>query len=240
MRHWGIRKGLAAGTSCRLPAKGSQPEYFEKAFTKNPIHVDAIEGDHGRYDYGKDGETWVDYAAVDLGGGVFHNGFAQEETMALEMPELADRVAKGGKYTRGHGCKDSNKPRPLECSPTPLFIGPVHLTMKIDPALTPKGNKDFWKSQPVNKLFKYMTPLPKNVELNVLAVAVASLEDLKNQEAAQPTIDDLFNTLVAAFKLAKDNSVTTLNTGGIGAGVFQNSPKVVYVLQKLAAMQGGY
>jgi hypothetical protein len=219
--------------------KGNQPPYFANAFSKNNIRVDAIDGDHGRYDYGKDGETWVDYAAVNLGGGVFHNGFAQEETMALEMPELADRVAKGGQYTRGQGCKDPNKPRPLECSPTPLFIGPVHRTMKIDPSLTPKGNKDFWKAQPVNTLFKYMTPLPKNVELNVLAVAVASLEGLTNQEAAQPTINDLFNTLVAAFQLAKGKGVTTLNTGGIGTGVFENSPKVVYAMQRLAATHVG-
>jgi hypothetical protein len=82
-----------------VQSKGNQPGYFAKAFTKNNIHVEAIEGDHGRYDYGKDGETWVDYAAVDLGGGVFHNGFAQEETMALEMPE--------------HGCEGRRlHPRP--------------------------------------------------------------------------------------------------------------------------------
>jgi hypothetical protein len=42
------------------------------------------------------------------------------------------------------------------------------------------------------------------------------LEDLTNQEAEQSTIDDLFNTLVAGFKLANDNKVTTLNTGGGG------------------------
>jgi hypothetical protein len=83
-------------------------------------------------------------------------------------------------------------------------------------------------------------PLEKNLELNVLAVAVANLADgPAGQEAAQPTIDDLFNTFVAAFTSAKDHNVGTLNTGSIGTGVFANSTTVVYVMQKLAAMHVG-
>lgn len=77
---------------------------------------------------------------------------------------------------------------------------------------------------------------------SVSAVAVASLAgsaSLPADQTALATIDDLFNTLVAGFKLAKDNKVTTVNTGGIGTGVFQNSTKVVYAMRKLAATHVG-
>lgn len=220
-----------------VQSKGNQPGYFAKPFADDHVDVKQADGDRGRYDYLKDGETWLDYAAVNLGGGVFHNGFGQEETMALEMPELANAAAQGGHFTRGQGCKDKDKPRPLECSPAPLYVGSVHRTMKVAPGINEPNGK--WKSMPIDTLFTYMTPLPKNVELNVLAVALASLEGTTGQEAEQPTIDDMFNTLVAGFKLAKDNKVTTLNTGPIGTGIFKNSTKVVYVMQKLAAMQVG-
>ena len=220
-----------------VQSTGNQPGYFGKAFAENKIAIHTPKGDEGRYDYAQDGEAWLDYAAVNLGGGVFHNGFGQEETMALEMPELANAAAQGGHFTRSQGCKKNDQPRPLECSPTPLWVGPVHRTMRISPDLTKVKNQ--WKSEPIDKLFSYLTPKPKNVEVNVLAVAVASLEGLTKQEAEQPTIDDMFNTLVAGFKLAKDHKVTTLNTGPIGTGIFQNSKEVVYAMQKLAAMQVG-
>ncbi|WP_131829085.1 hypothetical protein [Mycobacterium numidiamassiliense] len=220
-----------------VQSKGNQPGFFAKPFADNNVDVKQADGDGGRYDYLKDGETWLDYAAVNLGGGVFHNGFGQEETMALEMPELANAAAQGGHFTRGQGCKDNDKPRPLECSPAPLYVGPVHRTMKVASGINEPNGK--WKSMPIDALLTYMTPLPRNVELNVLAVALASLEGTTGQEAEQPTIDDMFNTLAAGFKLAKDNKVTTLNTGPIGTGIFKNSTKVVYVMQKLAAMQVG-
>src|SRR5262249_52646434 len=59
------------------------------------------------------------------------------------------------------------------------------------------------------------------------------------------TLDDLFNTAVAGFTLAKTDAanakVTTplVNSGKIGAGAFGGNAIAAYVLQDLAAMQTG-
>jgi hypothetical protein len=212
------------------------PAYFGESFKKNKSDLSAVDTPHGRYDYAKPGATWVDFAAINLGGGAFHDGFAQEETMTLEMPELANVVAGGGNFTRTNTCDPKAKTDgPLKCSPTPLFIGPVHRTIEISPDL----NGDTWKTTPPSRLFSYIKPLDKNVELNVLAVAVANLANSPGKENAIDTLDDLFDTFVAAFTVAKDNKVDTVNTGAIGTGVFKNSTQVVYAMQKLAAMQVG-
>lgn len=214
-----------------------QPNYFGEGFKKNPSKVDEIDTPHGRYDYAKPGATWLDFAAIKLGGGPFHDGFAQEETMTLEMPELANVVAGGNNFTRDKPCDPDPKMKmdyPLLCSPTPIFIGSVHRTIEISPDLEP-----IWKTVAPSKLFNYIKPLDKNFELNVLAVAVANLTNAKDGPADVTTIDDLFNTFVAGFTAAKENKVDTINTGAIGTGVFKNSTKVVYAMQKLAAMQVG-
>lgn len=214
-----------------------QPGYFAEGFKKNPSKVDEIDTPHGRYDYAKPGATWLDFAAIKLGGGPFHDGFAQEETMTLEMPELANVVAGGNNFTRDKPCDPDPKKKmdyPLLCSPTPIFIGPVHRTIEISPDLEP-----VWRTTPPSKMFNFIKPLDKNFELNVLAVAVANLTNAKDGPADVTTIDDLFNTFVAGFTVVKENKVDTINTGAIGTGVFKNSTKVVYVLQKLAAMQVG-
>ena len=219
-----------------IQTETKKPLYFDKPFNGHPVV--AVTPKAGYYDYKTSHGTWVDYAAVNLGGGVFHNGFKQEETMALEMPELANTVAQGEHFTRSPGCEPS-KPKVLLCNPRPLMIGPVHRTIDIDPKLANEWDQASFHR---DKAFGYVHPLSHNVELNVLAIAVSSLEgvkDEKTEQSAQNTIDDLFNTFVAGFTLAKEQKVTELNTGGIGTGVFRNSTKVVYVMQKLAATHVG-
>lgn len=217
----------------------AKPDYFTKAFNKQTVTVTDV--NRGRYDYAQAGQTWVDFAAINLGGGAFHHGFAQEETMTMEMPELANRVAQGGYFTRDKGCDVGNKKvGPLDCNPTPLLITSVHRTISLDPSL---GEQNAWEKVPVSDIPSKIKPAqPPNQELNVLAVAVADLEyeqHIPFEQTAQPTIDDLFNTFVAAFTVAKDNKVDNINTGPIGTGVFQNDKRVIYVTQKLAAMQVG-
>jgi len=215
----------------------SQPTYFGTPFKSHQIvTVNSVKTQGGRYDYATSKGTWVDYAAVNLGGGAFHNGFGQEETMTLEMPELANTVAQGDHWTRSPGC-DQKKPKVMLCNPRPLLIGPVHRTISIDAKLSSEWDKPTF--QP-DTAFGLIHPLSHNVELNVLAIAVSSLEGEKEvEQTAQNTIDDMFNTLVAGFTLAKSHSVTEVNTGGIGTGIFQNSKEVVYVIQKLAASHVG-
>jgi hypothetical protein len=221
-------------------SKSSHPGYFDNKFENKSVTVH--DAKKVRYDYGVSGATWVDFSAIRLGGGPFHDGFLQEETMVMEMPELANVVAKGGNFTRADGCDvQAKKDGPLQCNPTPLFIGPVHRTMEIHPDLA-----GTWTTLPPEKLFSYITPLGgKNLELNTLSMAVAELPKIDDPVAALKvqagldTVSDLFNTFVAAFTVAKANGVGTVSTGGIGTGAFHNSTKVVYVLQKLAAMQVG-
>ena len=215
--------------------KTSQPGYFKDKFENKKVTVH--DAKKARYDYGVSGATWVDFSAIQLGGGPFHDGFLQEETMVMEMPELANVVAKGGNFTRGQGCDvKAKKDGPLQCSPTPLFIGPVHRTIEINSDLAKK-----WTTLPPREVFSYIKPLDKNLELNALSMAVAELPENSGLEvqAGLDTVNDLFNTFVAAFTVAKANGVDTVNTGGIGTGAFHNSTKVVYALQKLAAMQVG-
>ncbi|OBA59933.1 hypothetical protein A5647_15765 [Mycobacterium sp. 1100029.7] len=206
---------------------GYFPKYFADKFNTGPVTIKPEA--RGHYDYAGD-ELWVDFANHDLGGGVFGNGMVQEETMALTMPELADAAAQGYR-TRSKG-----KAGVLGSNPEPLVLTKVHRSIQLDPGLY----KDGWLTKSLDEIKKTTQPQKPNQRLNVLAVAVEKLDGSHAQQFALNTIEDLFNTFVAAFTLAKDVKPNTIiNTGPIGTGDFENDPKVVYVMQKLAALQVG-
>jgi hypothetical protein len=69
---------------------------------------------------------------------------------------------------------------------------------------------------------------------------VEKLDGSKQQQTDIKTLEDLFNTFVAGYTLAKEDKPNTLiNTGPIGTGDFQNDPQVIYVMQNLAWRQIG-
>jgi hypothetical protein len=203
------------------------PKYFSSPFKNNVVTVTPEAG--GYYDYRGD-EVWVDFANHDLGGGVFGNGMVQEETMALTMPQLADAAALGY-HTRSQG-----HPGVLGSNPEPLVLTNVQRSITLADGLW----KDGWLTIPLEQIKTTTTPQKPNQHLNVLAVAVEKLDGSKEQQSDLKTLDDLFNTFVAGFTLAKHIKPNMIiNTGPIGTGDFQNDKKVIYVMQNLAAQQVG-
>jgi Poly (ADP-ribose) glycohydrolase (PARG) len=203
------------------------PKYFSSPFKNNAVTVIPEAGFH--YDYRHD-EVWVDFANQNLGGGVFGGGMVQEETMALTIPQLADAAAIGY-HTRSQG-----HPGVLGSNPEPLVLTNVQRSIELDPKLY----KDGWKTIPLEQIKKYTYPQKPNQHLSVLAVAVEKVARKWEEQSDVKTLDDLFNTFVAGFELAKNiKPNVTINTGPIGTGDFENDAKVIYVMQNLAAQQVG-
>jgi hypothetical protein len=205
----------------------SFPKYFSDKFVNNPVTVWAESNVH--YDYRND-EVWVDFANYKLGGGVFGNGMVQEETMALSMPQLADAAAIG------YNTRTQGKPGVLGSNPTPLVLTKVQRSIELDPKLYGNG----WEDMTVDDVKAKIKAQNPNQHANILAVAVEKLGGTAQEQTNIWTLDDLFNTFVAAYKVARDTKPnTTINTGPIGTGDFKNDPKVIYVMQHLAAQQIG-
>jgi hypothetical protein len=205
------------------------PKYFFNSFKNNAVTVQRQAG--FAYDYLNNDEVWVDFANHDLGGGVFGNGMVQEETMALTMPQLANAAANHY-HTRSQG-----HPGVLGSNPEPLVLTKVQRSITLDDGLY----KDGWLTMTLDQIKKTTkAQTPSNQRLNVLAVAVEKVDKSWAQQSALETIEDLFNTFVAAFTLAKNIKPNVIiNTGAIGTGDFQNDKKVIYVMQNLAAQQVG-
>jgi len=217
---------------------GGAPAYFAKPFVN---HAPGIEATTSYYDYnadpkhGQGNDVWVDFANKFLGGGVFRDGFVQEEVMFLETPELANAAATKSVDTRIPNETPSKIDGPLEGSPQPWFFGNVTRVTTIDTAAigdVTKASRDL-----VDKSSTVHAPQ----SFNVVAIAAPKLAS-KADQTNPAVVQDLFNSFMAGFTLARAHASTTqpwINTGAIGAGAFNNSRTVVYVLQDLAARQLG-
>lgn len=219
---------------------GRVPDYFSQPWVKLPIKP--IEHFPGFYDYLPDPDSkvtafWVDFANLDLGGGVFGSGFVQEEILCCEVPELANASALSPKLqTRTPGREV------LAGSPTPLALMGVHRVIEFYSSRPghPYGTDEF-RALDINRPQDYIRRLDSPAQFHVLAMAAPHLQDRSPQsQFGLTTLQDLFNTFVAGFTLAStiaksDGRHATLNTGKIGSGDFNNNPNVVYVLQGLAA-----
>ncbi|WAC92959.1 hypothetical protein [Mycobacterium sp. Aquia_213] len=203
------------------------PKYYASPFKNNVVTV--IKEGGGHYNYLGD-EVWVDFANYELGGGVFGNGMVQEETMALTMPQLANAAANHY-HTRSQG-----HPGVLGSNPDPIVLTNVQRSIELDHGLY----KDGWLTVPLDQIKNTTKPQSPNQHLNVLAIAVEKLNGTWEEQSDIKTLDDLFNTFVAGFTLAKNiKPNVVINTGPIGTGDFKNDPKVIYVMQNLAAQQVG-
>ncbi|MBL9172728.1 MAG: hypothetical protein JNL10_04265, partial [Verrucomicrobiales bacterium] len=218
----------------------TEPAYFAQPFVKLPIKP--IEHTKDFYDYAPDSDPkvtafWVDFANLQLGGGVFGHGFVQEEIMCCEVPELANASALSpALHTR------SPNREVLAGSPTPIILMGVHRVIEFysDRPGHPYGTDEF-RALDIHRPQDYIRLLNPAVQFNVLAMAAPHLPDRSpEQQFGRDTIRDLFNTFVAGFTLAEaaaksEGRHATVNTGKIGSGDFNNNSNVVYVLQGLAA-----
>ena len=83
---------------------------------------------------------------------------------------------------------------------------------------------------------KAQTP---NQRLNVLAVAVEKVDGSWAQQSDIKTLDTCSTRSSPALRCLNLKPNVIINTGPIGTGDFQNDPKVIYVMQNLAAQQVG-
>ncbi len=234
------------------------PRYFSNSVFNiaNPEIKTSVIG--SRYTYksvsGYKGNYWVDYANVKLGGGAFDNGLAQEETMVLESPELANAVASSNGYlTRRSSQGESVGVR--EGSPVPLVIVGVNQVVELTEPSPRPTDRYWWAKLDKTELKQYvrdLTPQTYGANFNVLAMAAPDLRRKVGGKTFTGTeievVQDLFNTFVAGFVKASGHVPQTnvpasqkvmIHTGGIGTGVFQNNKVVVYALQCLAARHVG-
>ena len=240
-----------------ISSKGpKEPSYFSDTF-KNYNTAPVMTTTERYYDYnpkvpaGNKAQFWVDFANEKLGGGVFGNGFVQEEVMFLETPELANAAAQPATGRPPLHTRTGNNPYsgPLEGDPTPLIFVGANRVMDIDQAILngtgTQGNEP-WETAQFPGTFKSADrALPsgpiKPAQINVLAMAAPDVSKTTSSKAAPDIVKDLFNTFVAGFSLARSDvhkgETVLINTGPIGAGAFKNSPVVVNVMQQLAAKQ---
>jgi hypothetical protein len=194
-------------------------------------------------------EYWVDFSNVHLGGGVFDGGFAQEEVMFLETPELANLAAAAyfapasAVMTRVSNGTSSPTDEALAGSPYPWIFDGVQRVMSID--TNPPKADGLTRNELVNRttaeLSDHSHPLASAQRFNVLAIAAPYIPKGASGQAdntSLPVIEDLFNTEYAGFSLVKRNSKVAnplVNTGALGAGAFNGSRAAAYVTQYLAA-----
>ncbi|MFO0888413.1 MAG: hypothetical protein U0790_04610 [Isosphaeraceae bacterium] len=230
------------------------PDYFKGQFKDLDTKTTATDA---LYNYVKaDGhpslrnEYWVDFSNAHLGGGVFGNGFAQEEVMFLQTPELANAAAYGLKPRVANGSvSESDVGKPFQGSPQPYIFFDVRKTMTIDilnPKLTKKSPGDNYANATVDDLKQLSSLDNPTLKYHVIAMAAPDLRNSSYAKTDPSVLADAFNTYVAGFTLARDNAAAAhvtgpivINTGKIGAGAFGNSIVAAYVLQVLAARQVG-
>lgn len=217
----------------------TRPAYFNLAANLTQDSTDAKNSSF-YYDYIDDSNPatlafWVDFAAAYLGGGVFGSGFVQEEVMFTETPELANAAALGTLYTRS-----PQKLGVKQGSPAPLIIRGVHRTMQVSPTLSRSVLGNIPPGAMNAQADPYLGASLGFQPFNVLAMAAPDLNTQVSGKIPIDIIEDLFNTFVAGFRLAKyvadaQSATVTINTGRIGAGVFGNNIYCVHALQRLAA-----
>jgi Poly (ADP-ribose) glycohydrolase (PARG) len=226
-----------------------EPAYFKKPFSfHNMVNVSHEQAGHYSYeDDRRQGITdvWVDFANRRLGGGVFGHGFVQEEIMCMEMPEMANAAAN-------HLITRKGGDGILQGSPVPWLFRGARRVMEIQGVYG-----DDWLHTSLSQIEHDSPLLPRPQQVIVLAIAAPQVTN-STQRASLDTIKDVFNTCYAGFSLTGKHpgaheppaspsvrSATPgasggrvrVNTGPIGAGAFGNDKIVVYVVQRLAAME---
>ncbi|MEV0696485.1 hypothetical protein AB0I53_00990 [Saccharopolyspora sp. NPDC050389] len=233
--------GVLSGFDSETAKMFMPNKYFDNAFRPAASYHSSSSGSYNYQDAAKVESFWVDFSDAYLGGGVFRNGFLQEEAMCCEIPELANAAGLRWDDKR----KGFHTREPAEDAPTPgLYPTPWILRNALRTYdIPPEWKKDNYITK--NKLNTTTIESHKRTNaqrVNVLAMAapLSQSRELTHQ-LGQALVDDLFNTFVAAFTLARETAKqpVLINSGPIGTGDFHNNRYLVYVLQVLAAQETG-
>jgi hypothetical protein len=252
-------------TTCRLdPGVKAQfdkknPDWLKQPFNHfNPQRVNMTNNDQF-YDY-KPHENktnvWVDFANSALGGGAGVEGFVQEEIMFVEfwdlfrlLPNTEDKNRPFWSNLDIRSGDVMSRNQVGQGNPEPLLIRNAHRVQQVPRDLYGSHNKVNDKTGkiltwgiediPMNDLKKKVTPLDNPQEAHILSIAAPKLFRRDQQEQYAPeTLKDIFNQLMAGFTLAKEKEPNLcIHSGPFGCGAFNNSPKAVWLLHRLAASQ---
>lgn len=234
---------LSEPQTFRLNQGDLRDNYLQDSYHANSPQVLS---DRGFYDYnpstGAHEDVWVDFANSSLGGGCFTYGFVQEEIMVAETPDFANYIASHQSSTKRGWCDISIRNGDIgtrmnvgQGTPNPLLLRGLHRVQEID------TNQAYGKKfESITDIQRIVRPLPQPQKYDVLAIAAPRLTSTQPSEQHAPaTVKDIFDTLMAGFTLVKNQSTPgmtpMIHTGKLGCGVFHNDPKLVIMLQMLAA-----
>lgn len=229
-----------------------KPTYFNDLFKVNNSKQTKFECDDKLYTYEKESEGykgyWVDFANCYLGGGCFEgNSWAQEEQQDYEFPEcgehiaetLGDRIKTRSKILVRAGVDPEHQDEVYQGTPTPYLMNNVSRVIEVSSRIY--GGK--FQNVKLDDLESHVTNLNEAQKTNLLAIAAPKL-DTRNliKQTDLRTVEDLFNTVMAGFTLAKAQAAQEnkdkkclIHSGKLGCGEFSNNVIVVYLVQRLAA-----
>jgi len=221
---------------------GNNPYYCDPSQKRLPTHFqqkiewrgEPLQHTDQLYDYSAPSDaqeaTWTDFANKFFGGGYDDGeGNAQEEVLFGEAPGLNAVACPEESFITRKTREGDDEPG--KGSPTPILV---------------KGVQRVQQHRLYGELVApdQMRDLPEIQTVNYLAIAAPRiLKRTRENQIAQETVYDLFNTAYAGFMMVKENreagKEVLIHTGPLGAGLFYNNPKVTILLQYLAAQAVG-
>ena len=223
------------------------PAYFSYIWSGTESTEIATTRDFFDYSQNNDQQhIYTDFANQRLGGAWKSHGFVQEEIMAFEDPSFGALLAHIDEQKIRVMTRNPNRQNQPEGtlggSPNPLIIQGIIRVQAVD-AFSPSHSKAYGygiNQMTERQLLDTTDRLKAAQDVKLLAIAAPKLQakDPSFQYSAE-ALKDSFNTLVAGATLAKTtfddpNRPLVIHSGKLGAGVFNNSPEVIYLLHRLA------
>jgi len=176
------------------------------------------------------GSCYVDFANTKIGGGVFRWGLAQEEKMFLQLPELLVVVRE--RRTMGSPLYLSTPEFPNNSTVIAFkdVVRPVAVVpMEVD-------SQCGWPPKSARPCASFEEKQPYKPAL-VTLLAVNALDFYKDEgNYTSDEFDFLYRKVLGAFGAAVANGCSTLNSGRLGAGVFDGNLELATILHAVMSI----